>query len=108
MYQELKWSKAEKQVARKAFDTAYERECRAIHAKVVQMLERQDDIRQIWRIHDYLDEQRREIDRKYDYRYSRLDLVFGVLLREGWLKESELNGLGDDKLQRIKAYSSLP
>lgn len=107
MQQELKWSKAEKQSARKAFDAAYERECRAIRAEVVQMLERQDDVRQIWRIHDYLDEQRRETDQKYDYRYSRLDLVFRVLLREGWLKESELNGLGQDKLQRIKAYANL-
>ena len=107
VYQEIKWSKAEKQVAREAFDAAYERECRAIRAKVVQVLERQDDIRQIWRVHDYLSEERRATDRKYDYRYSQLDMVFGILLREGWLKETELGGLGQDKLQRIKAFASL-
>lgn len=101
------WSKAEKQSARKAFDAANERECRAIRAKVVQMLERQDDVRQIWRIHDYLSEERRETDRKYDYRYSKLDLVFGILLREGWLTEAELSGLGQDKIKRIKAFASL-
>jgi len=40
---------------------------------------------------------------KYDYRYSKLDLVFGILLREGWLAEAELTGLGQDKMRRIKA-----
>lgn len=107
MYQDLPWSKAEKQVARRAFEAAYERECRAIRAKVVQMLERKGDVRQIWRIHDYLSEERRETDRKYDYRYSVLEMVFARLLREGWLKEAELSGLGQDKIERIKAYASL-
>ena len=107
MYDDLPWSKAEKQVARKAFKAAYERECCAIRAKVVQMLEKNDDIRQIWRIPDYLSAERRDTDRKYDYRYSMLDLVFGRRIREGWLKEAELTGLGQDKIQRIKAYASL-
>ena len=107
MYHDLPWSKAEKQVARKAFEAAYERECRAVRAKVVQMLENKDDVHQIWQIHDYLSKERREIDRKYDYRYSQLDLVFGILLRDGWLTEAELSGLGQDKIQRIKAYASL-
>jgi len=69
---DFQWSKAEKRAARRAFDAAYERECRAIRAKLEQMLEGGGDIRQIWRIHDYLSEQRRETDRKYDYRYSVL------------------------------------
>jgi len=104
---DLHWSNAEKQAARKAFDAAFERECRAIRAKVVQMLGAKDDVKQIWRLHDYLSEERRQVDRKYDYRYSKLDMVFGVLLREGWLKEAELSGLGQDKLQSIKVYASL-
>ena len=106
MYHDLPWSKAEKQVARKAFEAAYERECRAIRAKLVQMLESHDDVHQIWRIHDYLSGERRKIDRKYDYRYSQLDLVFGILLRDGWLTEAELTGLRQDKIQRIKAHAS--
>jgi hypothetical protein len=103
----LQWSKAEKQVARRAFDAAYEKECRAIRAKLTQMLEAEDDIRQIWRIHDYLSDQRRETDRKYDYRYSVLDLVFARLIREGWITEADLTGLREDKLQRIKFVASL-
>lgn len=103
----LQWSKAEKQAARRAFDAAYERECRAIRAKLEQMLEGGSDIRQIWRIHDYLSEQRRETDRKYDYRYSVLIWVFARLLREGWITEADFSGLREDKIQRIKGLASL-
>ena len=103
----LEWSKAEKQAARRAYDAAYEKECRAIRAKVVQMLEGEDDIRQIWRIHDYLSEQRRETDDKYDYRYSQLIWVFARLLVEGWITEADLSGLREDKVQKIKYLASL-
>ena len=99
----LEWSKAEKQVARRTYDLAYEKECRAIRAKVEQMLEADDNIRQIWRIHDYLSKERRETDRKYDYRYSVLIFVFAKLINEGWITEADLSGLGADKTQRIKA-----
>lgn len=102
----LEWSKAEKQVARRAYDLAYERECRAIRAKVVQMLGADDDIRQIWRIHDYLSKERRETDRKYDYRYSVLIHVLARLINEGWITEADLSGLREDKTQRIKASLS--
>ena len=98
----LEWSKAEKQAARRAYDAAYEKECRAIRAKVVQMLEAEDDVRQIWRVHDYLSEQRRETDDKYDYRYSQLIWVFARLLVEGWITEADLSGLREDKVQKIK------
>ncbi len=104
---DLRWSKAEKQAARRAFDAAYERECRAIRAKLQQMLETEGDTRQIWRIHDYLSNERRETDRKYDYRYSVLILVFARLLREGWLTEADFSGLGEDQIRRIKGVASL-
>jgi hypothetical protein len=53
----------------------------------------------------YLTERRREIERKYDYRYSQLDLVFGRLLRERWIDEEDLRGLGEDKLEAIRSYA---
>jgi Photoprotection regulator fluorescence recovery protein len=105
--EELRWTQAEKKIARKAFEAALERECRAIRARVVRMLEKQDDPRQIWRVHNYLSEERRDFDRKYDYRYSRLVSVFGVLLREGWLTEPDLTGLAQEKAERIKTIARL-
>ena len=48
---------------------------------------------------------RKEIDRKYDYRYSRLTQVFGKLLHEGRLREEELRGLREDKLDAIRSLA---
>lgn len=107
MVNEFNWSKGEKQAARKGFDAAYERECLTIRAKVEEMLQDKRDIRQIWRIHDYLTEQRRDTDQKYDYRYSKLIWVFAELLREGWLKEADLTGFREDKIAKIKEWASL-
>ena len=104
---EFSWSKPEKQAARMAYDMAYERECRAIRARVVKMLENDRDCRQIWRIHDYLSRERRSTDRKYDYRYSVLISVFARLFREGWLTEADLLGLSDDKIATVKDRATL-
>lgn len=103
---EITWTPAEKKAARRAFDAAYERECRAIAEKLRRMIEDESDPRSIWRIHDYLSEQRRETDEKYDYRYSVLILVFSRLLKEGWLTEADLSDLHEDKIERIRALAN--
>jgi hypothetical protein len=53
----------------------------------------------------YLTQRRKEIDRKYDYRYSQLTQVFGRLLYEKRLREEELRGLGEDKLKPIRSFA---
>jgi hypothetical protein len=59
----------------------------------------------LWDLEHYLTERRKEIDRKYDYRYSRLTQVFGRLLYEGRLREDELRGLREDKLKSIRSFA---
>ncbi len=44
---------------------------------------------------------------KYDYRYTSLIFVFAQLLKEGWLKLEDLNGLEKDKLAKIAALSRM-
>jgi hypothetical protein len=104
---EMKWSKTEKSLARKAFDLAYARECAAIAAKLKEKAAASAEPEHLWRIHDYLTEKRRETDEKYDYRYSVLISVFARLLMEGWLKEAELQGLQQDKIDRIKYLAGM-
>jgi len=53
----------------------------------------------------YLTERRKEINHKYDYRYSQLTHVFGKLLYEGRISEEDLNGLRDDKLKSIRSLA---
>jgi hypothetical protein len=95
------WSKSEKAAARRAFDAAYRRECRAIIETVCSAAAELKEPADLWRLHDSLSEKRRETDRKYDYRYSVLFPVFGQLMREGWLKAEDLAGLSEDKRARV-------
>ena len=96
-----KWSKAEKAAAGRAFENAYERECSEIINKLRVMASEADESDDVWRVHDFLAEKRKEMDDKYDYRYSVLILVFARLLREGWITADDLEGLKQDKITRI-------
>jgi len=58
-----------------------------------------------WDFEHYLTERRKEINRKYDYRYSQLTHVFGRLLSEGRVSEEELRGLAEDKLKPIRSFA---
>jgi len=53
----------------------------------------------------YLTQRRKEIDRKYEYHYSRLTDVLGRLLYENRLSEEELRGLREDKMESIRSFA---
>jgi hypothetical protein len=59
----------------------------------------------LWDLEHYLTQRRKEIDRKYDYRYSQLTQVFGRLLYEKRLRQEELRGLREDKLEPIRSFA---
>ena len=101
MTEDMKWSKTEKAVARRAFNAAYQRECAAILAKLKEMAAAARGPGDIWRLHDLLSKRRRDIERRYDYRYSVLIEVFGEMLAEGWIEASDLAGLSKDKIEAI-------
>jgi len=96
------WSKTEKEVARQAFKRACDRECKELSNKVKEMANTAETPEDIWKLHEFLTEKRKEIDEKYDYRYSVLILVFGRLLKEGWIALDDLEGLDKDKIAKIK------
>jgi hypothetical protein len=98
---EMEWSKKEKEIARHAYRTAYERECMAIAHNTRKMAEEINEPTNLWKIHDFLTKKREETDQKYDYRYSILLSLFARLLCDGWIKEEDLTGLSEDKLQEI-------
>ena len=96
------WSRSEKALARKAFDAALGRELHEVIQQAKKMASQIQQSSDLWDLEHYLTQRRKEIDRKYDYRYSRLTQVFGRLLYEKRLGEEELGGLREDKLQRIR------
>jgi Photoprotection regulator fluorescence recovery protein len=99
------WSKSEKAIARKAFDAALKQELHEVIQQAKQMASRIQEPSDLWDLENYLTERRERIDRKYDYRYSQLTLVFGRLLRENRIGEEELRGLREDKLESIYSYA---
>src|SRR5271167_1104307 len=76
------WSKSEKAIARTAFDAALERELHEVIQEAKKMANQIKEPADVWELEHYLTERRKEIDRKYDYRYSQLTQVLGRLLYE--------------------------
>lgn len=101
------WSKTEKEVARQAFNIAYKKEVKELANNVREMANSAKTPEDIWELHEFLTEKRKEIDEKYDYRYSVLILVFGRLLREKWIGLDDLEGLDEDKIIKIKNIADL-
>ena len=99
---DLKWSAKEKRVAREAFDKAYKKEMRQIQQAVYEKVKKFREENDVWELHDFLSQTRKEIDEKYDYRYSVLIYVFARLMREGFITEEDLKGLSEDKVLKIR------
>ena len=78
------WTGAEKKIARCAFDAAQEREFATLIKRLKEMAGRLITSADAWDLRHFLSEQLRDIERKYDYRYSQLIWVFGRLMRETW------------------------
>ncbi|BAZ14267.1 hypothetical protein NIES4071_61070 [Calothrix sp. NIES-4071] len=104
---DIQWSKTEQEVAKAAFDKAYEREISALIEQVHQQAATITQLDEIWVLHDYLSARRHDIDGKYDYKYSVLIFVFARLLKEGWLHLDELEGLEKEKLKKVTALSRM-
>lgn len=103
---DAKWTDKEKKIARRAFDLALERERDALLAEFKQKALAANDFDDLWNIQSYLRDKQRELDTKFDYRYSQLEMVFAVLLRDKRISEAELDGLAEERLAAIRLLCS--
>ena len=99
------WSRSEKIIARQAFDAALGRELHDLIQEAKKMASQIQQSSDLWDLELYLTQRRKEIDSKYDYRYSRLTHVFGKLLYENRLGEEDLRGLRENKLSSIRSVA---
>jgi hypothetical protein len=99
------WSRSEKIVARKAFDAALKRELHEVMQETKQMASQIKEPSDLWDLERYLTERRKDIDRKYDTRGSRLKDVLGRLLYENRLCEEDLRGLREEKMKSIRSFA---
>ena len=105
LMRDLRWTPAEKAIARKVFEKALQQELEAVIRETKEMAAKAELVGDVWDLEYYLTKRRGEIDRQYDYRYSVLPDVFGNLIRKGRVREEDLRGLSDDKLDYIQAYA---
>jgi hypothetical protein len=75
--------------------------------KTKQMANQIKEPADVWELEHYLTERHKQIDRKYDFRVSRLMRVFGTLLYEGRVTEEELRGLREDKIKAIRSCAKV-
>ena len=59
----------------------------------------------LWDLERHLTQRCKEIDRKYDFRGSRLTDVLGRLLYENRLGEEDLRGLLEEKMKSIRSFA---
>ncbi len=101
------WTPTEQSIAQHAIKAAYQREAKALIEEITKEADVIEDIHQVWKLHDYLSAKRHQMDGKYDDRYPGLMFVFADLLKEGWLRLDDLQGLEAEKLSKISALAKM-
>jgi hypothetical protein len=99
------WSRSEKAIARKAFDAALKRELHELMQETKKMAIQINEPDDLWDLEQFLTERRKDINRKYDPRGSRLKDVLGRLLYENRLGEDDLRGLREEKMKSIHSFA---
>ena len=99
------WTRSKKTIARKAFDAALGQELHEVIQEAKKMASRIQQPSDLWDLEYYLTQRRKEIDRKYDFRGSRLTDVLGRLLYENRLGEEDLRGLPEEKMNSIRSFA---
>jgi Photoprotection regulator fluorescence recovery protein len=102
---ELKWSSTERAIARRCFDRALQRELNEAIQSTKEMAAKIRHASELWELEHHLTQLRKEIDRKYEYKYSTLILVFADLIQDGDLDLEDLRGLSEEKLRYIRQHA---
>jgi Photoprotection regulator fluorescence recovery protein len=101
------WSKSEKAIARRVFDAALKRELHEVMQEAKQKANQIKEPADMWELERYLTHRRKDVDRRYDFRSSRLTWVFGRLLCERRITQEELRSLREDKVKVIRSCAKV-
>ena len=104
----MKWNTKEKKKARELYELAKQRDYERLMDDIKKKLPKNPE--DVWQLQKYLNEQAKEFDRVYQFRYGYILETFVYLVRKGILKKEELQSLGEEKffyisdLLRIVAF----
>ena len=102
---DLKWTAAEKAIARRAFDRVLQQELDAAIESTKRRAAKIREGSELWELERHLMQLRKEIDQKYAYKYNTVLLLFADLVREGTVNIDELRGFAEEKLAHIRRYA---
>jgi hypothetical protein len=92
-----KWSGAEKKLAQRVYEEARVAELAETLAEFKALVAAATSVDEMWPLEGHLRNRRLALDEKYQYRYSRLPLLFAQLIREGRVAPARLEGLSQKK-----------
>jgi hypothetical protein len=99
------WSEREQGIARIAFDRAHSRALATLISEVQLQAAVVDSAGSLWQLHDYLSIQRHRIEGRFDFRPQAILFLFASLVKDNLLEVSELDGLEEGKLAKIRAMA---
>ncbi len=101
-----KWSRAEKNLARRVYEQARVAELDEVLAEFKALVSAATSVDEMWPLEGHLRNRRLSLDEKYKYRFSRLPLLFAQLIRGGRVAPAPLDGLAQKKLDEILEMAS--
>ena len=107
MVSEVEWSNAEREIAHKALETAFQRESDMMVSLIREQSSKISCLDDLWKLHDFLSARRHDIDGKYDDSQSMFVFVFARLIKEGWLTLDELDGLDRAKVSKVSLMTRM-
>jgi hypothetical protein len=99
---ELKWSSTERAVARRCYERMLQQELDAAIQSTKERAAKISQASELWELERHLTQLGKEIDRKYQYKYSTLVPFFADCVREVKIDLEDLRGLADEKLRYIR------
>src|SRR5215470_19323548 len=87
------WSRSERTIARKVFDAALKRELLQVMQEAKRMASQIKQPADVWKLEGFLTQRRKDIDRRYEFRSSRLTQLLGMLLSEHRINDEDLRSL---------------
>jgi len=95
----MKWNTKEKKEARELYELAIQRDYERLMDNIKKRVPKSPE--DVWQLQKYLNEQAKEFDRVYQFRYGYILETFVYLVRKGILKKEELQPLGEEKFLYI-------
>ena len=99
------WSLAEQDVARQAFEQAYQRTIERLIADLKQKASALSSAEAVWQLHDFLSIERHTIEGRFSFASEGILFVIASFVKDDLLQLDELEGLEAEKLAKIAAMS---